>query len=804
MTNAGNINNNDIMPSLRSGENVILNNPWTFLPPGSTAQRPTPSSTVNYRLRFNTDDQLYEYYDAILGMWTQLQESAFTQGPFITYTADASLPDAQNLGALADGILKQTITTGVATLNIAVNGTDYYGPGFVIPGTDGGTGVNNGLLTINLDSASIGYVLTSDSSGNATWQPVTISGAITTIDGDSGSVTPTAGVVTINGGSTGLTTTGSGSILSLGGLLNSTFGGTGVSAPTAHGIMIAQGASPMTPIVLTDGQILIGSTGADPVAAAINSGTSVLVANAAGSITVGLAPIASLDILSNITGGAAAPIANTLTATIDAAIGSTQGNVLYRNASGWVVLAPGTSGQFLTTGGPAANVSWTSQVAPTGEALTKTDDSNVTLTLGGSPTVALLAATSLTIGWTGLLPFARGGTNVSSVTTSPTASNFAGWDANSNLSANNFIAGYTTTATTAGNTTLTVASTSSQFFTGSTTQTVTMPVASTLTTGHHFYVVNNSSGSVTVNSSGGNAIQIMAPGTTCNLTCILNSGTSAASWYAEYAFQSGSSTGTVNNGTINQLAWYAATGTAVSGLATANNGVLRTDGSGVPSIQPFLAPTQQRFTSGSGTYNLPAGCLWIRIRMVGGGGGGGAGSSNNNGGTGGTGGTTTFGTSLLTCTGGAGGTGTTGGAGGAGGTATLNSPAFGSAFSGSQGSPNNEAQGVLTTYLITGADGAGSSLFGGGGAGGALNTAGTVGTANTGGGGGGGANTAGAASQGGRGGGSGASIDAIISSPSSTYSYEVGAAGTAGATGTGGFAGGAGSAGYIEVTEYYQ
>jgi hypothetical protein len=45
-----------------------------------------------------------------------------------------------------------------------------------------------------------------------------------------------------------------------------------------------------------------------------------------------------------------------------------------------------------------------------GAALTRVNDTNVTLTLGGSPTVALLAATSLTLGWTGLLSLSRGGT----------------------------------------------------------------------------------------------------------------------------------------------------------------------------------------------------------------------------------------------------------------------------------------------------------------------------------------------------------------------------------------------------------
>ena len=52
-----------------------------------------------------------------------------------------------------------------------------------------------------------------------------------------------------------------------------------------------------------------------------------------------------------------------------------------------------------------------------GAPLTKTDDTNVTLTLGGSPSTALLNATSLTLGWSGLLSIARGGNNIGSQTT---------------------------------------------------------------------------------------------------------------------------------------------------------------------------------------------------------------------------------------------------------------------------------------------------------------------------------------------------------------------------------------------------
>jgi hypothetical protein len=52
----------------------------------------------------------------------------------------------------------------------------------------------------------------------------------------------------------------------------------------------------------------------------------------------------------------------------------------------------------------------------TGSAITKTDDTNVTLTLGGSPSNALLAAVSLTLAWAGQLAVNRGGTGQSSFT----------------------------------------------------------------------------------------------------------------------------------------------------------------------------------------------------------------------------------------------------------------------------------------------------------------------------------------------------------------------------------------------------
>ena len=66
-----------------------------------------------------------------------------------------------------------------------------------------------------------------------------------------------------------------------------TQGGTGLATITDHGIMLGSGTTAVTPLgVATDGQIPIGSSGADPVLAAITPGDGIDVTNAAGAITI--------------------------------------------------------------------------------------------------------------------------------------------------------------------------------------------------------------------------------------------------------------------------------------------------------------------------------------------------------------------------------------------------------------------------------------------------------------------------------------------------------------------------------------
>lgn len=83
------------------------------------------------------------------------------------------------------------------------------------------------------------------------------------------------------------------------------------------------------------------------------------ITTAAGDAMVVVALTASNVAVTHYQRAAGAGV-QSLSAQFDSQFSSTQGAILYRDASAWVALAPGTAGQALTTGGAAANVSWTS------------------------------------------------------------------------------------------------------------------------------------------------------------------------------------------------------------------------------------------------------------------------------------------------------------------------------------------------------------------------------------------------------------------------------------------------------------
>lgn len=93
----------------------------------------------------------------------------------------------------------------------------------------------------------------------------------------------------------------------------------------------------------------------------------------------------------------------TATAILDRAFAAVQGNILYRNASAWVVLAPGTDGQQLRTGGAGANPSWSTATWPNTAAagtVVSALTSN-TFTASAAPVLGIAGTTLGSMGFSG-------------------------------------------------------------------------------------------------------------------------------------------------------------------------------------------------------------------------------------------------------------------------------------------------------------------------------------------------------------------------------------------------------------------
>ncbi len=224
------------------------------------------------------------------------------------------------------------------------------------------------------------------------WQTIAGTGTVTSID--------------VAGGTTGLTFSGgpistSGTI-TMAGTLIAVNGGTGFASYTVGDLLYADTTTTFTKLVATsDGYVLTLASGV-PVWAA-GSG-----AVADGDYT---------DITVSSTG-------SVWTVDVDVNKAWTGTHSFIDNA--WTLLDnvdPTKILSFQLSGITAGNTrtltipdaSGTIALVGAGAALSKTDDTNVTLALGGGPTTALLSATSITVGWSGQLAVTRGGLGLATV-----------------------------------------------------------------------------------------------------------------------------------------------------------------------------------------------------------------------------------------------------------------------------------------------------------------------------------------------------------------------------------------------------
>jgi len=289
------------------------------------------------------------------------------------------------------------------------------------------------------------------------WQVLDNTGNLKTV------VLSTSGVNSFSAGSTGLTpSTSTTGPVTLGGTLAVASGGTGTSSPslvagtnvsitgtwpnqtvnsTATGsvtsvtatspVASSGGATPDISLSASygDTQNPYASKTANYVLAAPNGSAGVPTFRALGTADIpALSYVTSVALsLPSIMSVSGSPITSsgTLTGTL-----TTQSvNTLFAGPSSGAAATPTFRAlttadipalSYVTSVGATAPITSTGGLTPTigvtAAALNKVDDTNVTMTLSGSPSTALIAATTMGLGWTGQLAVSRGGTGAATTT----------------------------------------------------------------------------------------------------------------------------------------------------------------------------------------------------------------------------------------------------------------------------------------------------------------------------------------------------------------------------------------------------
>jgi hypothetical protein len=181
------------------------------------------------------------------------------------------------------------------------------------------------------------------------------------------------------------------------GLVTPAEGGTGTATPTAHGVAVGEGSStPFNFLTLSNGQLLIGSTGLDPVPATITAGTNITVTPGAGTLEISASGVGGFS-WSTVAGTSQAMVSNsgyitsnvgltTFTLPMTSSVGD-ELKVVGKGSGGWTItygasqlIQIGSSASTTTSGSisstnefdsinlvcTVANTSWESVGGPQG------------------------------------------------------------------------------------------------------------------------------------------------------------------------------------------------------------------------------------------------------------------------------------------------------------------------------------------------------------------------------------------------------------------------------------------------------
>lgn len=376
---------------------------------GSTGQSLVKASNADYDTEWSTGGFLNQGANVVFSG----PASGAAAAPDFRALVGADLPNPAasakggvfSYAAVSNQFLTQIGTDGSvasaqpAFSNISGTATVAQGGTGLTAGTSGGVLGYTASGTLASSVALTANALVLGGGAGATPAPMASLGTTTTVLHGNAAGAPTFGAVA-------LTTDVSGTLP----VANGGTGNTALAALTKSddtNVTMTLGGSPTTALV-NAASLTLGWTGTLAVSrGGIGVGTlaanGVLLGNGTSAVSVTAVGTAGQILAGNT---AAAPTWQGVSAVIDN-LGSTQGQILYRNGSAWVPLAPGTSGQVLQTGGAGANPSWTS-VGGTGT-VTSVDASGGTtgMSFTGGP-----VTTSGTLTLAGTLAVANGGTGI--------------------------------------------------------------------------------------------------------------------------------------------------------------------------------------------------------------------------------------------------------------------------------------------------------------------------------------------------------------------------------------------------------
>lgn len=201
--------------------------------------------------------------------------------------------------------------TGVGEFMLFDDGTDNWqlfssdgSPEGVISADTGSlaTDITNGEFYIKTtDTAATGWVKIGASAGDVAGPGSSTDNALARFDGTTGKIIQNSNAILTDAGD-----------LTLAVALGVASGGLGVTSITDNALVVGNGTSAVDEVgPLTNGQLVIGSTGSEPVAATLTDGTGISTSVGAGSITINAA--ATVPISFPTDSGTGTPAANALT-----------------------------------------------------------------------------------------------------------------------------------------------------------------------------------------------------------------------------------------------------------------------------------------------------------------------------------------------------------------------------------------------------------------------------------------------------------------------------------------------------------